>query len=472
MGTSNFLILLLSISFVSCGERGLSLNFLKEAVVKPEFVSTWIVGDVGHGDGDNTITLPLRSGFNYDFEVDWGDGNVSQVTSYNDPLATHEYEAAGTYTVKMKGLAEAWHFDCSGDYEKFEGTVEFGDLGWKSLEKAFSCVTNIDFKATGKFLDLVNVKGMFLSVEDSTVKFQDFEAPALTSTENMFDSIYRVDMDFVNVSTASLVSTNLMFKWAYGFDLIIRNWDARNLDSATEMFLTVWNSTADIQDWHTPALSNMTGFLRESGDFDIIGNIDVSSVRNMSYLFSESGPISVDTSSWDLSSVTDMSYIFSEAYQLDIDTANWNTSNVTNMSYLFFDAYDLSINTVNWDTSNVEDISYFLKDANDIVVDISGWNTSNVENMAYAFANTNFSGDVAKLWDYSSATDMSFMFDSETLATPDYDSLLVQIQATATQPNVTFSAGSSRYTGSSPAETARTNLTSNGWVITDGGLAP
>ena len=44
------------------------------------FLSTWKVPV-----SDKTITLPLVSGHNYNFVVDWGDGETSRVTSHDDP---------------------------------------------------------------------------------------------------------------------------------------------------------------------------------------------------------------------------------------------------------------------------------------------------------------------------------------------------------------------------------------------------
>ena len=66
------------------------------------FVSKWRVSAEG-----GTITLPLLGGFNYDFVVDWGDGEVSQ---HDNAAASHAYEKMGIYTVKISGLVEAWSF--------------------------------------------------------------------------------------------------------------------------------------------------------------------------------------------------------------------------------------------------------------------------------------------------------------------------------------------------------------------------
>ena len=79
---ASFLIFIFLLTATSCGKALVDLEELANVeVVEKEFVSTWTVGDVSIGDGDLTITLPLRSGYNYNFVVDWGDGTSGNVSS-------------------------------------------------------------------------------------------------------------------------------------------------------------------------------------------------------------------------------------------------------------------------------------------------------------------------------------------------------------------------------------------------------
>src|SRR5690606_38242247 len=47
----------------------------------------------------NSFNLPLRSGYNYDFVIDWGDGNTDVITSYNQAEKLHTYSTGGVYTI-------------------------------------------------------------------------------------------------------------------------------------------------------------------------------------------------------------------------------------------------------------------------------------------------------------------------------------------------------------------------------------
>ena len=89
------------------------------------FVTTWVTTAPGQ-----SVTLPLRSGYTYDFTVDWGDGSgIGTVTSFDAAAATHEYAAAGTYTVKIEGVLSAWYFNNAGSKDSFRTVTQWGSVG-------------------------------------------------------------------------------------------------------------------------------------------------------------------------------------------------------------------------------------------------------------------------------------------------------------------------------------------------------
>ena len=86
------------------------------------FITQWSVAD------GETIVLPIyekqetdeergekETYFNYNFTVDYGDGTVEEITSFNDEDIYHTYQTAGTYDVKINGLCEGWSFYNVGD---------------------------------------------------------------------------------------------------------------------------------------------------------------------------------------------------------------------------------------------------------------------------------------------------------------------------------------------------------------------
>ena len=86
------------------------------------FITQW---SVTNGE---TIVLPIyekqetdeergekETYFNYNFTVDYGDGTVAEITSFDDEDRYHTYSTAGNYDVKINGLCEGWSFYNVGD---------------------------------------------------------------------------------------------------------------------------------------------------------------------------------------------------------------------------------------------------------------------------------------------------------------------------------------------------------------------
>ena len=111
---SFFTICCLFVAFGSlgCGQEnqnvsGLEVEFMPEPEAPPpSFISVWRTSSE-----NESIILPLRSDYNYNFSVDWGDGSSNRITSYDDPDRTHVYRQAGDYKMTISGVLEAWYFN-------------------------------------------------------------------------------------------------------------------------------------------------------------------------------------------------------------------------------------------------------------------------------------------------------------------------------------------------------------------------
>ncbi len=188
-------LLLLSLVFISC-QSEITGKFPSSdsdndnttpgpitPVDNPDFISVWKT------NGPNeTITLPLPSGFNYNFTVDWGDGSaISTITAFDDADITHSYDLAGDYTVTISGNAEAWRFQGSADGDKIIEVQNFGDLGWKNLSGAFAnCRQRLNF-AGGKTEDVTDMSNMFNSANKMTsLDLSSFNTANVTNMNSMF----------------------------------------------------------------------------------------------------------------------------------------------------------------------------------------------------------------------------------------------------------------------------------------------
>ncbi len=153
------------------------------------------------------------------------------------------------------------------------------------------------------------------------------------------------------------------------------------------------------------------------------------------------------------------------------DVTTCNVSTITNMSELFSSNTSFNQNISSWNVSSVTTMFRMFKGATSFNQNIGSWNVSSVTTMKEMFIDAEaFNQDIGS-WTVSSVTSMTKMFLDVTLSTANYNALPVGWNALELQDNVTFSGGNSLYRCGAAA-TARANIIStDSWTITDGGLA-
>jgi hypothetical protein len=105
------------------------------------FKTTWTVTA-----GDTTITIPTDTNLTYNYQVDWnGDGDfldTNETTAYTGN-ATHDFGAAGTYSINIKGTFPRILFNNPGDKDKIVSVDTWGNIQWQSMLRAFYGCTNL-----------------------------------------------------------------------------------------------------------------------------------------------------------------------------------------------------------------------------------------------------------------------------------------------------------------------------------------
>ena len=424
--------------------------------VGPEMIMTWNTNTTSAGSSTSTqINLPLRGevywsdpnppGFDfvaipasdYDFWVDWGDGNgwSDHITGNTDSNKLHTYASAGIKTVKVKGQFGSFYFANTGDRNKLTNISQFDSMIFDCGYKAFSGCENLNFTATdAPVLALTKstiLDDMFRGALTFNTDIGAWNVSAATRMNGMFGTnggfgtpaIFNQDISGWDMS--NVVDIGSMFSNNNGFNQDIGAWDVSSVEwmRSTFYYSSVgFNSfnnggSPSISGWTTSAVTDMTNMFGDSSFNQPIGAWDVSNVTSMSGMFSYNNIFNQDISGWNTGKVTTMLNMFNYNYAFNQNIGGWDVSKVTNMSGMFNAntafANGGSPSISGWTTSGVTDMSSMFN-GTPFNEDIGAWDVSNVVNMYRMFSATNLfnNGGSSSInnWDTSKVTNMSWMF--------------------------------------------------------------
>lgn len=346
-----------------------SANLPASFTYRNSFVSTWEIGTA-----NESITLPIISGFNYDFWVDWGDGSaIQKITSFSSPSKVHTYANPGIYTITINGIVEGWSFGAVPDSKlKIKTVIDFGDANWKNLNLAFYGCSNLTSFSGGVTPFVTDMSGMFKSTSSLTsLNVSSFNTGNVTNMTYMFqEATALTSLNLANFNTSKVTNMGHMF---YG---------------------TTSLTNLNLSNFNTSLVTNMASMF---GHTNILPSLDVSSfntmnVTNMTMMFEQaSGLTTLDLSSFNTSNVVTMGGMFNNANQLtNLNVSSFDTSKVTNMGQMFSSLGSLTtLNVSNFNTSNVTSMSAMFSYSTKLAsLDLSTFNTSKVTNFNNMFTNT------------------------------------------------------------------------------------
>ncbi|BFM13249.1 hypothetical protein R50072_34020 [Simiduia litorea] len=411
------------------------------------FITRWKTDNPG-ASADDQITIKVSPDFDYDFSVDWGDGNVDNNITAD---ITHTYAVAGEYVVSITGKFPQPFFintfDASlTDSPKLLAVEQWGQRSWLSMKQAFfNCVNLVINDLESPDLTFVkSMASMFTNADNLSGEMNNWNVSSVTDISNIFSGADKFNTDISNWDVSNV--KNMASAFSNGsFNQDIGNWDVSNVTSMNSMFKNAFTFNQDIGSWNVSKVTSMSSMFENADKFNQnIGVWDVSSVRFMTSMFENTALFNQDISAWNVSNVINMQKMFRENRVFNQDIGNWEVSRVTTMNDMFFDA----------DAFNA---------------DIGGWDVSNVTNMSRMFRQTNaFDQDISQ-WNVSKVRDMDEMFTAGALSTPNYDAILTAwSQLDSLVSGIKFSAGSTTFSPESQA--AKDKLVNDfGWVISDGG---
>jgi len=456
------------------------------------FVTTWKTDNPGISQ-DNEVTIPTFPGENYNYTIDWGDGNFD--TGVTGDI-THVYESAGTYTISISGTFPRFYCNNQCDKEKILTVQSWGDLEWTSMDSAFEGCSNLDVVAQDT-PDLSQVTSLFQMFDGcrslvGNESFNDWNIQNVVFLASMFNRATLFSQNLNSWDLTSVRSMDNLFSFS-GFNKDISSWNVSGVTNMNFVFSgnSVFNQ--DLGTWDVSSSRSMIGMFQNATSFNgNISNWDVSSVRQFGNMFRGASVFNGDISGWNTRSCVDMDGMFESTLSFNTDIGGWNLENVrstakmfknakgfnqnlnswniasvSNMSEMFEGAILFNGSCEDWNVSQVTDMKEMFLAAMSFNRDISSWNVGQVSDMNRMFAAAQSFDQPLGSWNVTSVTDMTQMMNNAGLSIENYDQLLNGWSNQTLQSNVNFDAGSSQFCNGG---IARQNIIDTfNWVITDGG---
>jgi surface protein len=386
------------------------------------FVSTWNTANVGTGSTTATqIKLPLVESGTYDLVVDWGDGTTSEITTFNQPEATHDYSVPGIYKVSIKGILIGWSFGwVAADKDKilsieFWGDLQPGDIGYN-----FQGCTNLKLDTVKDKLNLsinTSMKYMFSKCANliSINLIEQWDTSTINNMAGVFWQSPKFNQSLNGWDTSNVISMVSLFREASLFNGDISSWDVGAVKDMSLMFYLALNFNQPLNSWNVSNVTNLTQTFGRAFAFNQpLDNWDVSKVSSMQNMFrgaaGNSMSFNQDINNWDVSNVTNMSYMFAYNQLFNQPLNSWNIGKVTTLSAMFYvcPVFDQDLN--NWNTASVIDMGYLFDSCTNFNGNVSTWNVSNVTSMSQTFSSCANFNQPLNSWDVGNCINMYSMF--------------------------------------------------------------
>lgn len=191
----------------------------------------------------------------------------------------------------------------------------------------------------------------------------------------------------------------------------INNWDVSSVKDMSFLFSAASSFNDPLDNWDVSNVTDMTGMFRSSAFNQPIGSWDVGNVTNMYVMFENAFNFNQPIGSWNVSNVTRMSGMFSAAAVFNQPLNDWDVSQVIYMDGMFFDAESFNQPIDNWDVGEVQSIGAMFSRADAFNQPIGSWDVSNVLYMSSMFNDAISFNQPLNNWNVGNVVDMSSMFN-------------------------------------------------------------
>jgi hypothetical protein len=259
--------------------------------------------------GQNDTAIPLIPNLQYDFVIDWGDGESDNISGLGSDslgqfgetaMVSHRYndefgiQVPGTYSVQITStlpfsLKHVSEGTTRGSNFYLRKITQWGNCPWYSLELAFAGCYTLQVTAT----DTPNLTGC-LSFKET---FNSCSPLTGTNFENW------------DLSGASASDFSFMFLQCDNFNANLNNWDMSKATNLSGMFFFASIFNQPLNNWNVSGVTNFTSMFRFSSFNQPLNNWNVCAATSMPNMFSNT-PFDQDISSWKVPEIAEKPFGF------------------------------------------------------------------------------------------------------------------------------------------------------------------
>ena len=357
----------------------------------------------------------VSSGATYPYTVDWGDGNIEQITSSGQLVSNrlnHVYDT-DTYPRPVVQIGKS---------------TDTGGIKQFYVNNGGSKLQFVDLKQWGQ-ANFTNFVSFRLATKTRITAGDNLKFSG-SSLATLLQQAFVANPPSINnwdVSTVTNITS--AFLDALSFNQDLNNWDTssqRSGQSAPGIVMSnVFNGASafngNITNWFTGKLVTGLNFLTKAFVF----NQDISTKK----ILAANSPTGVEYVAWDVSNCTTFSQFFYRASAFNQDIGNWNIGG--NPSTTAVSCYRMfrSATSFNQDIYT-KAISAAASPTGSAYV---AWDMSKVNDMEYMFSEggSAFNGDINN-WDTSSVVDMQYMFQQASIFNQDISTKSISAAASPT----------------------------------------
>tara|TARA_R110000803_G_scaffold15312_3_gene42490 strand:- start:936 stop:2123 length:1188 start_codon:yes stop_codon:yes gene_type:complete len=284
--------------------------------------------------GSNTQYGFTASSTPVNFTVDWGDGTSDVITTYNDPLLTHDYIAtggAGVYNIKITGLLPSPRFYGTYD-DKLMEITNWGNIGVTSMVTTFRNCTNLVVSAT----DGSGWKptSMILAFSNCTSLVSGVSNIDVSNCTNFFatfrsSSSFNEDLTSWNVSNGT--DFQGFFRDCTSLTLFPINWSVKGICS--DFFYECTSANPDLSTWNFEGVTSYNYMFKDTSYNRPITNFSSASLYDISRMM-RGTPFNQNVDSLTSSVMTRIQDWCRSGSGFNQSLGAWNLENVISLGYI------------------------------------------------------------------------------------------------------------------------------------------